>query len=586
MNAQPLSAFLIALSASLVATFVVRSFARRYGILAKPRADRWHRKPTALLGGIGIWAAFMIGVLSSPTPSIISNPIIIGASLLFLIGLIDDFLRLKPYTKLVLQLSAATYVVSTGATLPWTTLEPVNQVITIFWLVGITNAVNLLDNMDGLAAGISAIAALFLGINFYLNGQPQEAILSATLVGAALGFLAFNRKPASIFMGDCGALFLGFLLGGMSLWSDYGRTRNVLAVLATPLLIFLIPILDTSIVTLCRKLSGRPVSQGGRDHMSHRLVALGLSEKNAVEMLYFFAFVSGAFALVLRFVAPDVTLFVIPAFALGVVMLGLYIGEVKIYDASEIPRSGFSKLFIELSHKRRLFEVLLDALIIPLAYYAAYLIRWDGNIPDQQLQVFMRTVPAVVGLKLILFLAVGMYDGLWRYASIKDLVQIIKITLGSSALTALAILVAYGFVGPSRGVLVLDAIILLLMVAACRASFRIFHELLRPGTAAADPNKRPLLIYGAGDEAELLLRDLQGGMIADYTAVALIDAEQHLVGKRLRGYPVYSVDDAQKIAANYGSSDVVIATRNPIETDLERFKSFGLAVRRLSIKIE
>jgi UDP-GlcNAc:undecaprenyl-phosphate GlcNAc-1-phosphate transferase len=440
--------------------------------------------------------------------------------------------------------------------------------------------------MDGLAAGIAAIAAFFLGINFYLNGQTQEAAISATLVGAALGFLAFNRKPASIFMGDCGALFLGFLLGGMSLWSDYGRTRNILAVLATPLLIFLIPILDTSIVTLCRKLSGRPASQGGRDHMSHRLVALGLSEKNAVEMLYLFAFASGAFTLVLRFVAPDVTLFAIPAFALGVVLLGLYIGEVKIYDANEIPRSGFSKLFIELSHKRRLFEVLLDALIIPLAYYAAYLIRWDGSIPDQQLQVFLRTVPAVVGLKLILFLVVGMYDGLWRYASIKDLVQIIKITLGSSALTAFAILAAYGFVGPSRGVLVLDALVLLLMVAASRTSFRIFHELLRPGTAAVDPNKRPLLIYGAGDEAELLLRDLQGGLIADYTAVALIDAEQHLVGKRLRGYPVYSVDEAQKIAANYGSSDIVIATKNPIEKDLQQLKNFGLSVRRLSIKIE
>lgn len=583
---KPAIILLVAFAASVVCTWAVRTFARRYGILAAPRADRWHRKPTALLGGIGIFSAFALTVALSSERTLITSPVILASALLFLVGLIDDFVRLKPYSKLVFQVSAAAYVVNSGDTLPWTDFEAINQLITIFWLVGITNAINLLDNMDGLAAGISGIAALFLGINFMLSGQSAEVIYAAALMGAAAGFLVFNRKPASIFMGDCGALFLGFLLGGMSLWSDYGRTRNILGVLATPVLIFLIPIFDTSIVTLTRKLSGRPVSQGGRDHVSHRLVALGISEKHAVEMLYLFAIVSGTFTLVLRFIAPEISLFAIPAFAVAVVLLGLYLGEVRIYDPNELPRTGFLKLIMDFSHKRRVIEVMIDALIIPLSYYAAYLLRWDGNIPSQQLDVFIHTVPVAVALKLCLFLAGGLYAGVWRYASVEDLVQITKITFASSAITALTILGMYGFVGPSRGVLILDAILLLLMTAGTRISFRVFREMFKPTVITHDSTKRPLIIYGAGDEAELLLRDLQGGVIPEYSAVALIDTEHRCAGKKLRGYPVYCVEDAPKIAANYGGSDVVVATRSPNDADLEKLKSFGFSLRKLSIKIE
>ncbi|MBX7142924.1 MAG: hypothetical protein K1X79_00585 [Oligoflexia bacterium] len=577
---------LLSFIASVLCTWAVRGLARRYGILAAPRADRWHRKPTALLGGIGIWVAFISTISISPNLSIISNPVIIAASVLFLVGLVDDFIRLKPYSKLVFQVAAAAYVVANEQTLPWTNIEVVNQFITIFWLVGITNAINLLDNMDGLAGGISAIAALFLGINFMLSGQVQEVSYAAALMGAAGGFLLFNRKPASIFMGDCGALFLGFLLGGMSLWSDYGRTRNILAVLATPVMIFLIPIFDTSFVTLTRKLSGRPVSQGGRDHVSHRLVALGITEKNAVEMLYLFALVSGTFTLVLRFIAPEISLFAIPAFALAVVLLGIYLGEVRVYDPNELARNGFLKLILDFSYKRRVVEVMIDALVIPLAYYAAYLLRWDGVIPAQQFEIFVHTVPAVVAMKLCLFLLGGLYGGVWRYASIGDMVQITKIAVGSSIVTAITILAMYGFVGPSRGVFILDAILLLLMTAGTRISFRVFREMFQQSTQEVDPSKRPLIIYGAGDEAELLLRDLQGGVIPDYSAVALIDTEHRCSGRRVRGYPVYSVEDAPKLAANYGNSDVVVATRSPNEADLERLKGYGFALRKLSIKIE
>src|SRR4029077_15375024 len=157
----------------------------------------------------------------------------------------------------------------------------------IFWLVGITNALNLLDNIDGLAGGVAAIGALFLTYLCHAAHQPAHAALCAPFAGAVCGFLVFNFNPASIFMGDCGSLFLGFFLAGSALINPAaGRSRTFLPVLAVPVLILFIPIFDTLFVMVQRKLAGRPVSLGGRDHTSHRLVALGLSERHAVLLLY------------------------------------------------------------------------------------------------------------------------------------------------------------------------------------------------------------------------------------------------------------------------------------------------------------
>ena len=170
--------------------------------------------------------------------------------------------------------------------------------LTVFWLVGITNAINLLDNMDGLAAGISAIAAISLAIGFGTNGQIDELLLTIAFIGALLGFLVYNFNPASIFMGDCGSMFVGFLLSSSVLLNQTGgRSRGIFSILAVPVLILFVPIFDTTFVTILRKLWGRKASQGGRDHTSHRLVALGLSERAAVLMLYVFAIVAGALSL-------------------------------------------------------------------------------------------------------------------------------------------------------------------------------------------------------------------------------------------------------------------------------------------------
>src|SRR5258708_8905170 len=204
----PLASFILALAL----TPAVRSLAQRMGFVARPKIDRWHKNATATIGGVAIWLT-VVCVFLALIPHTPYGWVIMGAStFLFVVGLIDDLVHIKPYQKLIGQVVGAALVVYYGLALPWTRSLPINMIITIFWLIGITNATNLLDNMDGLAAGISAIASVFLTLSFIAGGQPTEALLSSVLAAALLGFLVYNSNPPSLFMGACGSLFIGFLL--------------------------------------------------------------------------------------------------------------------------------------------------------------------------------------------------------------------------------------------------------------------------------------------------------------------------------------------------------------------------------------
>src|SRR5207253_11198803 len=183
---------------------------------------------------------------------------------------------------------------------------------------------------DGLAAGIAAIASGFLTVSFLAGSQPTEALMLSVFAASLLGFLVYNSSPASIFMGDCGSMFIGFFLASAALVNvTGGRSRTFLPVLAVPILVLFIPIFDTTFVTILRKLSGRAASQGGRDHTSHRLVALGMSERRAVLMLYGLATLSGLLAITVRELKADVGIAVVAIFTLGLTLLGVYLAGVK-----------------------------------------------------------------------------------------------------------------------------------------------------------------------------------------------------------------------------------------------------------------
>jgi len=593
LTSNPIFVAIIAVLVSVAATYAVREFARRRGFVAKPKSDRWHKRPTAMLGGVAIFAATaLVYLLLVPTTR--ESMVVMGAStFLFLLGLVDDLLTIRPYQKLIGQLIGAGILVLSGLKLPLTGYEIVDIWITVFWVVGITNAINLLDNMDGLAAGISAIAALSLALNFATNGLTNELLLVSALIGALVGFLVVNFSPASIFMGDCGSMFIGFLLSSSVLLNQVGgRSRGIFAILAVPVLILFVPIFDTTFVTVLRKLWGRKASQGGRDHTSHRLVALGLSERTAVLMLYAFAAVAGALAITVGQIGAIKSFALIAFFTLVLVIVGVYLSKVKVYEGEDEARAvGDNAMFaflLNVSHKRRIFEVFLDAFLITLAYYSAWAILFRSFEDSSSWELFLNTVPLLILIKLGSLLAVGAYRGLWRYTSVGDLITFTKGVALGSVLSVLAVLLIYRFQGFSRTVFILDGILLLFMVVGSRVAFRVIRQLL-PMPLAEGGQK--ILIYGAGDGGEMVLRELNNNPDWNYQAVGFLDDDPLKTGKVINGLTVFEVDEnLENLCVQKDITEILISIRNlPVERlkpVREMCRESNITLKRAQIKIE
>jgi UDP-GlcNAc:undecaprenyl-phosphate GlcNAc-1-phosphate transferase len=590
---NPLVAVAVSVVVSIALTYLVRWLARRYDFVAKPKADRWHTRPTAMLGGVAIFVstALMYLVFVPRTPA--SIIVFSGAAILFIVGLVDDILHIKPYQKLIGQLIGASLVVGTGLKMPLTGYELIDIWITVFWIIGITNAINLLDNMDGLAAGISAIAAASLALSFGSSGQTSELLLVSVFVGSLLGFLVFNSNPASIFMGDCGSMFVGFLLATSVLLNQTGgRSRGVVPILAVPVLILFVPIFDTTFVTVLRKLWGRKASQGGRDHTSHRLVALGLSERSAVLMLYAFAVVAGGLSLLVSQLQLTQSLALVTFFTIVLVIVGVYLSQVKVYERTAEARASqnnavFSFL-VDVSYKRRIFEVFLDAFLITLSYYAAYTLLFGPLEGTANWDLFIRTAPLLVILNLAAFLFVGVYRGLWRYTSIGDLITFAKGVVIGSILSVLSILLLFRFQNFSRAVFILDALILFFALVGSRLAFRLIRHVLpyRPSGEG-----RRVLIYGAGDGGEMILRELRNNSEWNYLPVAFVDDDPTKTNRVIHGLRVFDTNGTfMDVLSAERISEILISVRDLPPERLKHLRAVcresNIGLLKAEIKIE
>ena len=280
--------FASALVIAIGGTPLVRRIALRLGVTDQPNARKIHVNPIPLLGGVAIYGAFIAALLLFGDRFRINEllSILIGASLMSFLGVWDDRRSLSPLLKLVGQFMAASILVISGVyigTFPW---EVLNIAVTLLWVVVVTNAMNLMDNMDGLSGGIGAVAAIFFLLLAAMNDQYLVGALSAALVGACLGFLVYNFNPASIFMGDAGALFLGFILAAVAIKLRFPEGVQIVTWMV-PVLILGLPLFDTALVIVSRLRRGyNPLTTPGKDHTSHRLVALGYTRREAVLICY------------------------------------------------------------------------------------------------------------------------------------------------------------------------------------------------------------------------------------------------------------------------------------------------------------
>lgn len=300
---QILLIFLTALTFSVLGTPLVRRLALHVGVVDAPNARKIHAAPVPLLGGAAIYAAFMIGLIALGDRAFIRElvGILLGATLVSLFGLADDHWGLHAYLKLGGQVVAGIVMILGGTQVylfpnhPW-----VNWAITLFWVVGMTNALNLLDNMDGLSGGVTTVAAAFFLLLAAMSGQILVGAMAAALIGACIGFLRYNLNPATIFMGDTGSLFLGFLLAALGIKLRFPSNVPWITWLV-PVCVLAVPIFDTTLVFVSRLRRGRnPLTTPGKDHLSHRLVALGLTRREAVLTCYL---IGGACGMVAIYIA-------------------------------------------------------------------------------------------------------------------------------------------------------------------------------------------------------------------------------------------------------------------------------------------
>ena len=296
MSTNSLLSYTVELSTliSLIGTCLARNTAHHLCWLDKPGQRKIHAKSIPLLGGIAIYVAFLAASFIFNRHWFLSEgySVLIGATVIVGVGLYDDVCRLDPLPKLLGQTGAAIAIILGGIQANVSGIYWLDMGITLFWIVGICNAVNLLDNMDGLSGGVTAIACLFLGAIALSQGQVPIAIVCASLFGATLGFLWFNWHPATIFMGDAGSLLLGFILAVLGLMIGFPTDADRASWLI-PLFVLTIPIFDTTLVTISRLRRGIAIADGGKDHTSHRLVGLGLNVRQAVMRIYLAAFLCG-----------------------------------------------------------------------------------------------------------------------------------------------------------------------------------------------------------------------------------------------------------------------------------------------------
>ena len=556
---QEIVIFSASLILALGLTPLIRVLATRYGYVSRPIEDRWHRTPTALLGGVAIFLAYMLPLSFFLMVQPDLWVLLLGAGLIFAVGLIDDCIHLKPYSKLVGQIVASCVLIANGMLLAPSTLPILGVFLTLMWIVGVTNAFNLLDNMDGLSAGTACIGALCLFLAGTITGNSLMTMAAAALCGATLGFLWFNFHPARIFMGDSGSLFLGFTLSTLAITGRWEHVTHVFFAMLIPVLVLAVPIFDTTFVSLMRFFNGRPISEGGKDHSSHRLVAFGLPEKTTVLLFYTMSMTCGVIALLgLQFgwLYPSILtiLIVIVFWYFGVFLSGIVAyGE---NASSFIKGSRNVVLDLFLMEKKRLAEVLIDCVLIALSFTLAFTVRFDG-LPSYYLGVVAQSLPILIPLKLMIFFYFGLYRGLWRYVGIQDLINIVKAVTLSALLSVVVVTMVFRFEGYSRAVFIIDWMVLLLSVSGVRLAIRVFKEYLG---AWVDSGGKRLLIVGAGDAGEIALREIKNNSTLGYFPLGFIDDDLQKLGRKIHGVPILGTrQELHSFVKKYAIEEILVA---------------------------
>lgn len=566
----------VALCATLGLTPLAARIARHVGWVDRPSTDRWRERPVALLGGVAITAALVVGAVvgmllgagaggSSVGPT---WPVWVGAGLMFVVGLADDLWSVRPEAKLLAQVLAAALVLSAGLAFwrggpPWASVP-----LTFLWVIGVTNALNLIDGIDGLAAGVTTVAASALVFLSLTIGQGGLAVFAAAMAGATLGFMVYNAPPASVFMGDCGSLVLGYLLAVGALGVQ-GTGSPVVGTLV-PIAVLAVPIFDTTFVTLTRLLRGRSVGEGGTDHVHYRLVRLGLSERGAVTVLCGTSAAFGGMALMAVWMRPLLVVAVAALCLVAAAVVGGYLGTARGTPSEDVSTSevservgAFLRTFAGGTSWKAVFGMVADLLVVGAAFVVALHLRYSGSPPPPWSGLMTWALPGIIGTKLLVFYAFGLYEGIWRHAGTPELLRLIGASAVASLLVGGGLWFFVGVRAAMPAILLLDWGVTTAGVGGTRFGFRALRQYL----AARRRRGRPVLVYGSGGSGMLLVRYLRHRADLGRTVVGLIDDDPSRQGRRVQGIEVLGgTNDLPHLCETHGVEEVVVPVQDTSES--------------------
>ncbi|HWP82724.1 MAG TPA: hypothetical protein VNN76_08720 [Bacteroidota bacterium] len=617
MKLELLIGFLLPAFLSFAVTPLVIAIAHRIGAIDLPNERKIHKHPMPRLGGLGIYFSMFLSLLAFsllapnivPLGSLSSSKVILftaAVTLMLAVGIVDDLKPLSPFPKLIVQVIAATMVYGGGFRISTVTdvvgLEPMSIglldfPVTLLWIVGVTNAFNLIDGLDGLAAGVGIIAATTIAAVSIMNSDPASAFMVLVLAGALAGFLPYNFNPARIFLGDSGSLATGFCLAVFSIESST-KGSTAFAILV-PVFALGLPLMDT-VLSMARRFLSSLISTNGengsilkklssmflpdRRHIHHQLVALGLSHKNVVLLLYLISCSFGVGAFIIT-----------TANNLGASLVLVCIGVATIvgvrqlqYREMAILRNGMLlPIYDTPLVRRRLFQGFLDLAFIAISFVGAQAVftLTEGNHHAFR---YRDVLPLVCGLKLSMFSLFGLYKGTFHLVGIGDLLRVIKAVLLTSLLSGIILNVLPTTAGIiSLPMLILDTYFMLSLVVLLRVSFPVLNYLFKREIQG----DKQVLIYGAGNDGLLALQQMLSAPSMRRTPVGFLDDAAELEGKMVNGYPVFGSHwRLPSLLKKRQVDEIVIASENLKPENLHRLQQlasqYGIVLKRPRVTLE
>ncbi|HUF17224.1 MAG TPA: hypothetical protein VMS12_04175 [Thermoanaerobaculia bacterium] len=567
---------LIAAAISALLTPVARRLALRVGAIDRPDPRKIHSTPVPRLGGLAVVVSVLVvlGVVRLIERTGVETPlegsefflaVALGAIPVFLISIWDDIRPLRPAPKFIAQFLGASIAIAMGVRLGsdvhlfgaaielgWIAIP-----ISILWIVGVTNAFNLVDGLDGLSAGLAMISAISLAGVSALVGMDGLASAAIILAGALLGFLRYNMYPARIFLGDTGSCTVGFYLACLTLQGSSVMTAGLAVLL--PMVVLGLPLAETLISMMRRTL--RRMGRGGiasifeadKEHIHHRLLALGLDHRRAVLTLYAVGLALAACGFASLYVNHEGA-----ALLLFTLLIAAFIGVKRLgYDEFAFLRRGVVlRVYDAPVLKAALFTVFVDMALVILAVYGAIVVKYDdwGLTRQKPLADFMVTVFPL--LTLLVFYAFRMYRESWRQASMEDLLRSSWAVLTTVIAGAILCRISLDQMPPMT-FFVIYALVLLALINGARASYRLLFHWTRSASADGDP----VVIYGAGRAGSIALRELMSNPLLGMRPIGFLDDDIYKVGKYVNGCPVMGTSTRlPKLLAKHVINGVIIAS--------------------------